>query len=387
MDLRAAYHRWLFGETFIDLCRLLVDPAGVAGRDDLDWPYLVQLSSQHLVTTALAHAVRDADGPPVPDDVRDFLSSIERLNALRNACAVKETRDLVAGLNRAGIRPLLLKGIAGLMNDLYPAPSWRLLADIDILVDGTDRGGAERVLAALGYRRLPVEGEVAREDHHHGAPWIHPSRRFEVELHRSVLNPRCGAILAVRDAFAEARSGSGDGIDYALLAPTHSMIHLVAHAQLQNRYHALKLFELRALLDAVRLEARFGKDIDPGRVARAFASVGAGQALEHFARLAATLLDCRLAGTGGSAPSVFLDELATGLWMNHDGVRPLLLAAARLRALPRLPARLVDRRWYAAKWRFWHLDRTERRRAVHGIRARAVHSRATRGSPRQGRPV
>ncbi len=386
MDLRAGYHRWLFGETFLDLCRLLVDPAGVAGRGDLDWPFLVQLSSQHLVTTALAQAVRDADGPPVPDEVRDFLASIERLNAARNARAVKETRDLVAAFNRTGVRPLLLKGVAGLMTGLYPSPSWRLLADIDILVDDADRAGAERVLAALGYRQLPVAGEAARDDHHHGAPWIHPSRRFEVELHRRVLNPRCGTILAVREAFAEARSGDGDGIDYAVLAPTHAMIHLVAHAQLQNRYHALKLFELRTLLDGVCLEARCGKEIDAERVARAFDSVGAGRALAHFARLAATLLDRRLAGIGGNPPSAFLDELATGLWMNHDGVRPLLLAAARLRAMPRLPARLVDHRWYAAKWRFWHLGRAERRRVVHGIRARAVHGRALTGNRSQGRP-
>ncbi|MCZ7599554.1 MAG: nucleotidyltransferase family protein [Gammaproteobacteria bacterium] len=344
----------------------------------IDWSHLVQLSSQHLVTPELARAIDEQRSLRVPASVTDYLKSIRRLNAKRNASAIDESLSIVREMNREGIRPLLLKGAGNLLTGVYPELASRVMTDIDMIVAPEEHPAARRVLELHGYVQSvgPYREEV---DHHHGPPRVHASRRFRVELHRLALTRRCCALVPCEEAMATAWPVERDGIAFRVMSPTLRMIHLVAHCQLQNGHHAARVVELRNLVDAQYYVARFQEQLDWAKVAQRFEAAGAGAALDGFRLLARSLLGVRLGDDAPAALTAQWARFATGVHLGHPRLNAVVMRARLLSRLGRLPARLADPSWYGRKWRFMQLERDAGRRVLYGRRAEIYHRRSTDG--------
>jgi len=181
----------------------------------------------------------------------------ELLRELRSAAAFQTRRDeclraLLDALAAAGILAMVFKG-AALAHTLYEQPWERPAADIDILIDRTDRERCETVLRAEGWQRDPESNaELASTQRHYSKTL--PSGRTEfVDLHWKVVNPPLFAdVLAHGDLRPSAVPIGALGPGAWTLADGDALfvacIHLAAHHAEQPR--------LLWLLDVHRLGER-----------------------------------------------------------------------------------------------------------------------------------
>src|SRR5262245_63692801 len=125
--------RW---EVFRLLCASLA-PALSAQRPTIPrasvlWPLVVEAADDHLVGPAVGWCI-GAD-ERVPTDVRACFETLLDLNRRRNQIMLQALDGALASLNAAGITPMVLKGGAALVEDLYPDPGMRIVGDLDLLV-------------------------------------------------------------------------------------------------------------------------------------------------------------------------------------------------------------------------------------------------------------
>src|SRR5712691_5071934 len=107
-------NRW---DAFTAVCEHL--RAGLLGGElprrgpEVAWELLIEASSHHYVTPALAWCIKDQ--PDAPSEVRDYLDTVLALNAQRNEALLAGLARIVDALNAIAIEPVLLKGAARLV--------------------------------------------------------------------------------------------------------------------------------------------------------------------------------------------------------------------------------------------------------------------------------
>ena len=172
--------RW---DAFAALCGHL--RAGLLGgappdpADDTDWMLLVEASSYHYVTPALAWCLRERSD--LPPEIRDYLDAALALNARRNRHLTEALARIATSLNAIDIEPVLLKGAARLVDGVYPAATLRFLGDLDILIPAERAQEAAAVLKRMGFEAIETAGWNAA--HHHLPMLREPDTGACVELH------------------------------------------------------------------------------------------------------------------------------------------------------------------------------------------------------------
>src|SRR5689334_16186089 len=92
--------------------------------------------------------------------LRSFADQL-REAAIVEALRARELRDVLAGLAKVGIQPVLLKG-AALAQTHYARPELRPRVDTDLMIPAGAREHAARVLSDLTYvRQTEIEGDLA----------------------------------------------------------------------------------------------------------------------------------------------------------------------------------------------------------------------------------
>lgn len=126
-----------------------------------DWMQLLEAANLALVTPAVGRALADA-GAEIPDDVAGFFSLIEERNAMRNTRLRDMALDAAAALNRVGVEPVLLKGLAIWATcDPFAQTYPRMMSDADLLVSRSDIETSLAALLAAGFKihqRYPDDG-------------------------------------------------------------------------------------------------------------------------------------------------------------------------------------------------------------------------------------
>ena len=219
----------------------------------------------------------------LPGDVADFLQESARLNALRNEAIAAQCEALVAGLNAAGLRPILLKGGAHLYMKGTARRS-RMMVDLDLLVAQGDLMAAVAVADRLGYR-VVREHEAWEHDYHI------LGREGEIatlEFHKTVGQQR--HLLSVEDAFRRAVPLATSGVEALVLDPTDRALHNIFHAAIQDRAHHLGRIPLRALHDLGLIRVQSDDAIDWERIAETMTAAGYGGVLPAYLHMAQELL-------------------------------------------------------------------------------------------------
>jgi hypothetical protein len=147
---------------FLLLCRCLsVDDSATAvaslrkeiRADEVDRRQIAQLAADHFLTPALWVLLsRKGLAADLPEDARDFLQYVHRLNTARNTTIRAEVLQIASSLNEVGIEPILLKGAIHLFDSAYGDFDARMMSDIDLQVPEADISRALMGLAKLGYR-------------------------------------------------------------------------------------------------------------------------------------------------------------------------------------------------------------------------------------------
>lgn len=114
---------------------------------DTDWPALLTLANEALITPALYARI---EHQALPDDVRTFLAQVRARNRERNASLTGTMAEACALLNRAGVEPVLLKG-AALRALVGERAADRMTSDIDLLVQPCEFDAALGALLRAGF--------------------------------------------------------------------------------------------------------------------------------------------------------------------------------------------------------------------------------------------
>lgn len=277
------------------ICALLTlspspPPSDVA---EWDWDAFVELANVNAVATALARPLQALGC--APGEVTDYFHTLNELNARRNVLLEDALDPLLLGLEAAGIKSVLLKGAASLVDGLYDDPADRFLSDIDVLVASEHVEDAEQRLASMGYHArpspVPARWTRPRPTISHQLPiMIHAASGVGVEIHRSAFKGELDPLLPGASIIARAQAVSWKGRTVLIPCATDRLIHNIGHDQLHHHRSDDGDCELRQLRELALIASRRGADVDWSYVEKQFERVGEGDVLrEHAARCLAML--------------------------------------------------------------------------------------------------
>lgn len=320
---------------------LLGQPAAaVAG--DLPFETIVEASSEHLVTPALAWSFRDAHTPP---ELGDYFDAVLTLNRRRNETLAATLATVAGLLNAIEIEPVLLKGAAHLATGLYPDPGIRIVGDIDLLIPADRAAAAWAALCAAGFVD-PAPKPFVSLPMHHLPRLFDPTSRAGVELHTSVVVRSHGALLPVPWFIEGATAASFGGRRFRLPDPTRMIAHVVVHDRMQDQGDRLATLRLRPLLDLAMLRHRHAASIDWAELEARFRQNGAEAVLRDHLWYVEALFGLPLPPPFAAPPPARIAALRKAVDRPAAQHRTRLAAlaaayAARLRARPGVVVNLL----------------------------------------------
>jgi hypothetical protein len=215
---------------------------------DPEWPKLVQAAGETLTIGLLADRALGGEWE-LPDAIHDLLTEVRDRARTRNARIRDQFAELLAVLNRVGVEPIPMKGLARLLGSR--SSDSRLLSDIDILIPEDRRDECAAAIASLGYAGVEEGDErapmVFSRSSDVGSVDLHSRvRPYYLRLSYEDLAPLC----------SEADTAAGR---VRMPSPTCQALMLIAHDQLHDGDYWRGLVDVRHLLD---LREIIGEGVD-----------------------------------------------------------------------------------------------------------------------------
>jgi Kdo2-lipid IVA lauroyltransferase/acyltransferase len=330
-------------EAFEHLCRILArSRAPAANHSTLAapiWNAVLALSEEEGMAPALHEAVT-AHCPEIATKTeRAVLAISHELNRRRNVALRKALLELGETGASGGFQFAVLKGGAWLLEGEVDCAAWRLMSDLDVLVDQKQYGAVSGLFERMGYAPLD---ELERVEASFQAPYCRPGLPIIVEVHRHlgwrhhVLPPE--VLLASSRPVASG---------LLLPAPWVRAFHAIVHWQIQDHGSSRGTLPLKELVEIARFLAR--ADVEWARVASHAEAVGVTKACKFAVASAATLLQAPV------PPEISLD-LRAKRWV----ARSVALRASPLRTW------LKTQMWRAGT--LWRCEKVAYRCALRGNR-------------------
>ena len=219
--------------------------------DYISWEHVVELANNHLLSTALWAALRKNNLiGDLPEDLVRYLQGLYSLNSERNSQLREQLLEAVKALNAIGIEPVLLKGAAHLVLDIYVDPSVRIMSDIDLLFEPCQVDEAYSCLVKLGYKHDDMSLDDYGINHHHLPPLFRPEDYATLEIHRNLMEGYA-EILSTSEVLKFAVPIELNGLSMKMLSPTHRILHNIIHCQLIDRHYMKGVMPLRSLHEAM----------------------------------------------------------------------------------------------------------------------------------------
>jgi len=202
------------------------------GADPIDWRLFLKLVKRHRVFALAEHALRR--GTPDIDAVAlAYLQSQANLSSWRELALLEELQALQLSLVHAGLRPVLLKGLAFSIK-AFGQLGLRYHHDIDCLISPENLDQAGKIMLARGYQSiLPKTGAGLEKS----VVFQHPVYGHLVEMHTRLFDNPCLMKLNAPIPRATVRL-SGDVV-VETLEPELDLIFACAHGA-QHAWSRLK---------------------------------------------------------------------------------------------------------------------------------------------------
>jgi hypothetical protein len=241
------------------------EPGALPSDTDADlWAAFLDLAAAHELLPAVWVAQQDTGRLTMPSAVaatleretpagRTVPEAVVRVAYDRNASRVQRLLDhgvdILQRMADAEIRAVPLKGLHSLLAGTWPDPAARTMADLDVLVDAEHAARAYTLLRAVGYAEHPEPiGDHA--DHH--LPMLCDGD-VTVELHVEPLVSRWQSLVPAAQMLRRAMYRPTHRGVFLLADDTDTLVHLIAHAQLQEETYTLLGVPLRALFETARM--------------------------------------------------------------------------------------------------------------------------------------
>lgn len=224
-----------------------------------DWLGLFECAEKHHVLPMIYEAVYDCPAARELDPA--FLLPFKRrtiqqvtLQAIKTGAFLQ----LYAHLQKAGIRPLVVKGIV--CRALYPDPDARVSGDEDVWVQPEQFSACHEALLAFGMQ--PAEPEKDIETAYEVA-YGKPGSPLYIELHKSLFPPDSEAYGDLNRFFAGAHDRadvvSVQGAAVSTLNSTDHLFYLICHA---FKHFLHSGFGIRQVCDIALFANAYGDGID-----------------------------------------------------------------------------------------------------------------------------
>jgi len=196
----------------------------------------------------------------VPEQERSLLENIRFKTIARVSYITSEAAEVVAELEKGGIRALLLKGLA-LEHSVYGSRGLRQMSDADLLVAPEEALRAQDILVKAGFVSRPMKSSLYRHiilDLGNHLPELHRSG-ISVDLHHRLFGPEGAEI--VRRALDKPEAISVTGKTHYVLPPGIALLGLVNHI---FKHEVKGEFQLRLYTDIFLLLKKYGGKIFNG---------------------------------------------------------------------------------------------------------------------------
>lgn len=224
-------------------------------RGPIDWLVVVGVANHHAMTPALWAAMnRKGLADLLPDDVRAYLAMLYGLNRRRNHLIREQVLEAASCLNGHDIRPILMKGALGLLEDGGDEGAG-IMTDADLLVRHGELPIAITALRSLGYELL-----AEPPAHAHACTLHRPMSLVTIDLHSDVGPQR--ALLSPDAVYAAARQINRTDVAVDALAVSHRVLILLMTFAVFERHYLAGHIPMRGLSHLADLCARHGRDID-----------------------------------------------------------------------------------------------------------------------------
>lgn len=193
------------------------------------WKLFSDLVIRHGVAALVWQNITDLGlAESVPDQERSLLENIRFKTIARVSYITSEAAEVVAELEKEGIRALLLKGLA-LEHSVYGSRGLRQMSDADLLVAPEDALRAQKILVKAGFVSRPVKSSLYRHiilDLGNHLPELHRNG-ISVDMHHRLFGPEGAEI--VKRALEKPETISISGRTYYVLPPGIALLGLVSH--------------------------------------------------------------------------------------------------------------------------------------------------------------
>jgi hypothetical protein len=218
---------------------------------NISWQALLEFAQHQGVLWALIWSLQRRSlllPLPASDDANSRHPSLQLVSAYREHLARRERqRDqllaLVGGLNRAKLKPLLLKGARLLVSQPDPWVEARDLRDIDLLVHPQD---AESAVATLGTMGYAVDDSGAPVDQHLPEMW-QTGQPSVVEIHTHALSFSARKLLPTDEIWRRAIPMLAGGCNFFVMPLEWHLLHAILSHQISDRGHIRQILAAKPL--------------------------------------------------------------------------------------------------------------------------------------------
>ncbi|MCW3846650.1 nucleotidyltransferase family protein [Sphingomonas sp. LB-2] len=187
----------------------------------------------------------------IPGDFLAVLEAQQGDHAVAALMRIREASRIVRALEAAGIRYLVIKGLA-LSIQLYGDPALRGGRDIDIWIEPGRMADAETILGQLGYvlpvNALPKGPEGLAPPKESG--WVHAESRMLVELHDRLTDNPALLPWAFEEIWEERETVTIAGHAVPTMPRRRLPLYLAVHGVRHGWQRLMWLEDLAAVLDA-----------------------------------------------------------------------------------------------------------------------------------------
>ena len=228
-------------------------------NNNIDWDYLVKVSTSHYVFPALYCNIKSAGLLHyLPKDLVEYMKYITDLNRERNLQIIEEANKINTHLRVHNIAPIFLKGTGNLLEGLYDDIAERMVGDIDILVKKEECDRVFILLLQLGY--YPNKIYEFYDEHRHLPRIADDNKLAAIEIHWDMIGKKskCFNYNTIQSTLIEKRG--------FLFLSIEDQIKLTVYAKFVNdeAYH-LKNTSLRAAYDVFLLHNNLTNQFEPER--------------------------------------------------------------------------------------------------------------------------
>lgn len=247
---------------FLEALKASLRHEAVSWRMEADaafWQNLFQMAEAHHVLPMVYEAVYNSTAVQSADP-RTMMVAKQRTmqTVMMQMRKTVEFQQLLSALQKAGVTPIVVKGI--ICRNLYPNPDARVSSDEDVLIPAEQFALCHQAMLDFGMELNEPELDIEKA---YEVPYGKKGSPLYIELHKNLFPPESEAYGDFNRFFASARDRRitvpVDGVEIPTMNHTDHLFYLICHS---FKHFLHSGFGIRQVCDICLYANAYGAEID-----------------------------------------------------------------------------------------------------------------------------